>query len=179
MWHLDKDVCVYELKGHSQNVLCILALSNGLVVTGSGDGAIKIWENGKEIHNITAHSCKYLRIFIDYLRIACVRSLKELPGIGFISSSNDGTVKTWTLQGDCIGQIQAHNTLVYSVDTTSSGEFLTASEDKTVKVWSGDSLIQTIEHPGCVWQVVVLPNGDIAVSSLTRDMVTMSKDCLF
>lgn len=115
-----------------------------------------------------------------------MRSLKELPNIGFVSASNDGTVKTWTLHGDCIAQIQAHNTLVYSVELTPSGEMLTASEDKTVKVWNNGSLIQTIEHPGCVWQVVALPNGDIAVGVLFSDcfvlLNTFSQsftDCLF
>ncbi|KAF0972678.1 hypothetical protein FDP41_008927 [Naegleria fowleri] len=151
-WNLGNDVPVYELKGHQQNVLCTLAVSNGLIITGSGDGSIKFWENGKNIRTIdAAHS-------------SCVRSLKELPNIGFVSASNDGTVKTWTLHGDCIAQIQAHNTLVYSVELTPSGEMLTASEDKTVKVWNNGSLIQTIEHPGCVWQVVALPNGDIATA---------------
>lgn len=60
-WNLGNDVPVYELKGHQQNVLCTLAVSNGLIITGSGDGSIKFWENGKNIRTIdAAHSCKCL-----------------------------------------------------------------------------------------------------------------------
>lgn len=54
MWHAGK--CIHELKGHQQNVLCVLAASNGDIITGSGDGSIKIWRNGKEIKNIAAHT---------------------------------------------------------------------------------------------------------------------------
>lgn len=36
------------------------------------------------------------------------------------------------------------------------------SEDNTVRLWraSGECL-QTIEHPGCVWDVTFLDNGDV------------------
>ncbi|KAL9646959.1 hypothetical protein ABK040_013817 [Willaertia magna] len=153
VWNLERDNPVVSLLGHNQNVLCVLGLS-GNIITGSGDGSIKIWDNaGKEIKDIpAAHQ-------------SCVRSLCELPNIGFLSVSNDGVCKTWTLQGDCIHEFHAHNNLIYSVDIHPvTGEILTASEDKTVKVWKDGVLQQTIEHPGCVWQVVILPNGDIATA---------------
>jgi phospholipase A-2-activating protein len=144
--------CVNVLEGHTTNVLCVLFLSNGDIVTGSGDGTIKIWDQtGTEVKSITAST-------------TCVRGLCEYPGIGFLSVANDGMLKTWTLQGYCVHEQPIHSNLVYSVIVTKAGEIVTASEDKTVKVWKNAELVQTIEHPACVWQVVELPNGDIATA---------------
>jgi len=142
--------CAHTLQGHTTNVLCVLSLSNGYIVTGCGDGTVKIWdgETGGEIKNIVAST-------------TCVRGLAELPGVGFLTVANDGNLKTWTLQGDCVHEIPAHSNLVYSVIVTPSGEIVTASEDRTVKVWRDGNLVQTIEHPACVWKVAVLSNGDL------------------
>ncbi|KAL0480223.1 phospholipase A-2-activating protein [Acrasis kona] len=149
IWH--SGTCVNELKGHEQNVLCAMVSSTGDVVTGSGDGSIKVWRDGKEVKNIPA------------AHTAPVRSLTELPGVGFISTSNDCILKIWT-QGECVHQFPAHDNLVYSCAIIGPNEIATASEDKTVRIWRDYSLVQTIEHPGCVWKVIALPNGDIATA---------------
>jgi len=149
IWH--SGTCVHELKGHQQNVLCVMVASNGDIVTGSGDGSIKMWRDGKEIKNI------------EHAHTAPVRSLTELPGMGFISTSNDCILKIWT-QGECVHQFAAHDNLVYSCAVLGPNEIATASEDKTVRIWRDYNLVQTIEHPGCVWKVIALPNGDIATA---------------
>jgi phospholipase A-2-activating protein len=49
--------CIHELKGHEGNILCVIAASNGDIITGSGDGSIRIWRDGKEFKAIkSAHS---------------------------------------------------------------------------------------------------------------------------
>jgi phospholipase A-2-activating protein len=145
--------CVHVLKGHKNNVLCVLSLSNGCFATGCGDGTVKLWDaqTGNEIKSIVAST-------------TCVRGLLEMPGIGFLTVANDGMLKTWTLQGDCVFEIQAHTNLVYSLVLTKSGEIVTSSEDKTVKIWKDGQLVQTIEHPACVWKVALLDNGDLATA---------------
>ena len=44
-----------------------------------------------------------------------VRSLALVSGIGFLSASNDGTVRMWELAGTCLQVLQASESFVYSV----------------------------------------------------------------
>ena len=37
-----------------------------------------------------------------------VRDLALLPGVGFLSASNDGSVRAWELGGDCLKVLGGH-----------------------------------------------------------------------
>jgi len=163
--------CVQTLKGHQMNVLCLLSLMprHPMLVSGCGDGSMKLWVCDNPNMSDTIGAFRELKTVMG--STTCVRGFAELPGIGFLSVSNDGLMKTWTLQGENIQEINAHNNLTYSVTVSSRSEsggggslIYTASEDKTVKVWKNGELMQTIEHPACVWKVVELDNGDIATA---------------
>jgi len=86
---------LFELKGHKAAVWAVIALSNGdmvtgslslrrlllcirrsLVLSGSGDRTVKIWRNGQCINTLTNHQDS-------------VRGLADVPGVGFLSASND------------------------------------------------------------------------------------------
>eukprot|EP01027_Heterolobosea_sp_BB2_P003327 GEZU01005056.1.p1 GENE.GEZU01005056.1~~GEZU01005056.1.p1 ORF type:complete len:827 (+),score=228.62 GEZU01005056.1:93-2573(+) len=157
--------CVHVLKGHTANVLCVLGLSNGDILTGSGDRTIKRWRDGKEVQTISGHSDG-------------VRGLAEVPGIGFISASNDTTLRLWSYNGECLQEFHGHTNQVYSVCVLAVGEYASGSEDKTLKIWKDGECVQTIAHPGCVWDVKQLPNGDIisACSDRKARIFTRSKD---
>lgn len=136
------------LKGHTQNVLCVLALENGDVITGSADKTIKKWRNGQEVQILCRHN-------------DIIRSLAFLPGIGIVSCSNDGEVRITSLDGQLVQQIMAHDHIIYNICVLPTGEIATASEDKTIKIFKDGKCVQTIPHPGNVWDVKPLPNGDI------------------
>ncbi|XP_020250062.1 phospholipase A-2-activating protein [Asparagus officinalis] len=57
-----------------------------------------------------------------------------------------------------------HTSLVYSVDAHSSGLVASGSEDRFLKIWKDGLCIQSIEHPGCVWDAKFLKNGDIVTA---------------
>ena len=92
-----------------------------------------------------------------------VRALALLPGIGFLSASNDGTVRMWELGGTCLHVLQAGSSFIYSVAVLPSGEWVTTSEDRNLCVWAsgGGECVQSITHPSGVWSCAALPNGDI------------------
>ena len=149
MW---KDgACVRVLKGHEAALWTVLPLDemDGETLTGSGDRTIKRWSGEDCTHTYTGHS-------------DVVRSLAYVSGIGFLSASNDGTVRLWELSGSCLSVFAASETFVYSVSVLPSGEYLTCSEDRTLRVWSqsGD-LVQSSTHPSTVWAAKALGNGDL------------------
>ena len=92
-----------------------------------------------------------------------VRSLALVSGIGFVSASNDGTVRLWELSGACLHILSASQSFIYDVKILPSGEWMTASEDRTIKVWQagGGECVQAMTHPSSVWSCAALPNGDV------------------
>jgi phospholipase A-2-activating protein len=145
LWRDGEAVAV--LSGHEGAVWAVLDLGTS-VVTGSGDKTIKLWRDGVCVKTLASHT-------------DAVRALQPVPGIGFISASNDGTVKLWSSDGDELASYVCHEHYIYSVAVLSSSEFVTCSEDKSLKVFKDGQPVQTIQHPGVVWSVAVLPDGDI------------------
>jgi phospholipase A-2-activating protein len=70
---------------------------------------------------------------------------------GFISVGNDGYLKLFSYEGDIKKNILASISLIYDVTILSTGEIITSSEDKKIKIWRDYKLIQTIEHPNCLF----------------------------
>ena len=90
------------LDGH-ENSCCVLGLPNGTVVTGSSghqqnnqhvDFQLRIWRDGSVVKTMKDH-------------LGPIKDLSLLSdGAGFVSCSNDGTVRVWDIDGnalDCIG----------------------------------------------------------------------------
>jgi len=89
IWDTNTGKCTATLEGH-QHAVSVLSLPNGIVITGSQDKSIRLWYKGqqqKEIPN--AHD-------------DIIRAFSEVPGYGFVSCSNDETVKLWSTDGDLL-----------------------------------------------------------------------------
>lgn len=88
-------VCIHTLVGHEAAVWSVLPLEDGsgLVLTASADRTIKLWQADACLKTFTGHS-------------DVVRTLAEVPGVGFLSGSNDGTARLWELSGECLRIIQ-------------------------------------------------------------------------
>ena len=90
-----------------------------------------------------------------YNEIKCFRAHKN--GVSSIiycqergviaSGGNDAYIRLWTCDGEAIKAIPAHNYTIYSLISLSNDLFLSASRDKSIKVWSGfyDQVIQKID----------------------------------
>lgn len=96
-----------------------------------------------------------------------VRALCRLPanssGAHFASAGNDSIIRLWRLDGSEVAQLHGHENFVYSLAALSSGELVSSSEDRTLRVWRDNQCVQTITHPAIsVWSIAVCAeNGDI------------------
>jgi phospholipase A-2-activating protein len=170
LWKVDKGMAEMsgsqaQLNDHEGPVLCCCVASTSVVnadesllATGSGDCTLRLWT--VETGNLGASRCE--KVFRGHTDT--VRSVAYIPSVGLlVSGSHDTSVKIWTLDGDCVQSLEGHEALVYSVNASPDGSLIASgSEDKTVKVWNlGGECVQTIPHPGCVWAVAFLQNGDL------------------
>ncbi|KAG7396705.1 hypothetical protein PHYBOEH_001873 [Phytophthora boehmeriae] len=166
VWDLSTQQCVQVLPGH-ENGVCVLGLPDGSVVTGStgqqvgntvADFKLRFWS--KESFTLT-------KTMTDHQ--GPIRQLSLVPDIGFVSCSNDGSIKLHTLDGTVVASMEhplnaeGKPGFVLGVCVLGNGFIVSASEDCTARVWSPEgSLVQTVEHPGGLWCVTALPNGDFA-----------------
>jgi len=76
------------------------------------------------------------------------------------------SVRVWSVGGDLLQELYGHTAFVYGVDVLETGEIVSSSEDRTVRIWRDGQCLQTIAHPAIsVWCVRGLPNGDIVSGS--------------
>lgn len=189
VWSLETQQCLHVLSGH-ENGVCVLGLPDGSLVTGStgqqvgntvADFKLRFW--AKETFALT-------KTLADHQ--GPIRQLVLVPDIGFVSCSNDGSIKLRTLDGAVVASMEhplnaeGKPGFVLGVAVLSNGFVVSASEDCTARVWSPEgALLQTVEHPGGLWCVTALPNGDFAtgcddkvVRVFTHDAVRVDADAM-
>ena len=164
IWDTATGQCQNVLEGH-QHAVAVLALPNGIVITGSQDKSIRLWYKGqqqKEIAN--AHD-------------DIIRGFAEVPGLGFASCSNDETVKLWTIDGAPLQTFKGHNGFVFAISTLVTGEIVSGGDDCTVKVWSSDgSCKQTIQLPRTVWTMTQNAMGDLLIGTEDYKIRSFTRD---
>ncbi|PKA57051.1 Dynein assembly factor with WDR repeat domains 1 [Apostasia shenzhenica] len=148
-WRKGREVDFWE--AHKVPIQAVIRLPSGEIATGSSDSTIKLWRGKNCQHTLADHT-------------DTVRGLAVMPGLGLLSASHDSSVRLWALTGQVLMEMNGHASLVYSVDAHSSGLVASGSEDCTLKIWRDGVCVQSIEHPGCVWDVKFLENGDVVTA---------------
>ncbi|ELT98127.1 hypothetical protein CAPTEDRAFT_160241 [Capitella teleta] len=146
---------VMELKGHEAAVWAVGIMPEmGLMLTGSADKTIKMWKAGRCEKTFVGHT-------------DCVRGLAIVSTVQFLSCSNDGSIRLWSMDGSCLNEFYGHSNFVYSLAVFPNGtNFVSTSEDRTLKIWENGECKQTIAHPTqSVWTCCILPNGDIVTGA--------------
>ncbi|KAH8498353.1 hypothetical protein H0E87_017317 [Populus deltoides] len=146
-----KGQLVENWEAHKSAIQAIIKLPSGELVTGSTDTTLKLWKGTTCLHTFAGHS-------------DTVRGLAEMHGLGILSASHDGSIRLWALTGEVLMEMVGHASIVYSVDSHVSGLIVSGSEDCSAKIWKDGACVQSIEHPGCVWDVKFLENGDIVTA---------------
>ncbi|GFQ03817.1 phospholipase a-2-activating protein [Phtheirospermum japonicum] len=148
-WRGGQVVEVWE--GHKSAIQAIVKLPSGEFVTGSSDMTLKLWKGKTCVHTFRGHT-------------DTVRGVAAMPNLGILSASHDGSIRLWALSGELLMEMAGHTSIVYSVDAHMSGLIVSGSEDCSAKIWRDGVCVQSIEHPGCVWDAKFLENGDIATA---------------
>uniref|UniRef100_A0A6M2EAG1 Phospholipase A-2-activating protein n=1 Tax=Populus davidiana TaxID=266767 RepID=A0A6M2EAG1_9ROSI len=146
-----KGELVENWEAHKSAIQAVIKLPSGELVTGSTDTTLKLWKGKTCLHTFAGHS-------------DTVRGLAEMHGLGILSASHDGSIRLWALTGEVLMEMVGHASIVYSVDSHVSGLIVSGSEDCSAKIWKDGACVQSIEHPGCVWDVKFLENGDIVTA---------------
>jgi F-box/WD-40 domain protein MET30 len=120
----------YSIKnfgGHTDGVLCCQYDNNNLLMTGSYDTTVKIWntDTGQLIRTLTGHKMGIKSLIFDDQKL--------------ITAGLDSTIKVWNWRtGECISSYTGHREGVISVDFLDK-LIVSGSADKTIKVWHVDT----------------------------------------
>ncbi|KAF2663658.1 polyubiquitin binding protein-like protein [Microthyrium microscopicum] len=160
IWRVGKWDEPVRLVGHESAVWDVLAYDDNTIVTASADKYLRVFNStGKLLRRFQASE-------------DVVRALVKLPpghssGAQFASAGNDNRIHFWTLEGVQMGGLVGHENYIYSLDILPTGELVSSSEDRTVRIWQNDKCIQTITHPAIsVWSAAVCTeNGDIVTGA--------------
>jgi phospholipase A-2-activating protein len=124
------DTVAATLAGHEAAVWSVAVTPDSLVLTGSADRTIKMWQsNGYEpglAHSVVTDAewrsrpgepyaaCRLcVRTFPGHTD--CVRALVIAPELGFASAGNDCTVRMWAYSGECLAVLNGHEGFVYAL----------------------------------------------------------------
>ncbi|KAF7840914.1 phospholipase A-2-activating protein [Senna tora] len=166
VWDLKTGEKVQTLRGHQLQVTGI-ALDDGDIVSCSVDCNLKRWRNGQPVENWEAHKAAIqavIKLPSGELVTDTVRGLALMSDLGILSASHDGSLRLWAVSGEVLMEMVGHTAIVYSVDSHASGLIVSGSEDRYAKIWKDGVCVQSIEHPGCVWDAKFLENGDIVTA---------------
>lgn len=148
--------CIQTLTGHEGAVLSLLLLPSGDLLSGGGDTTIRVWHGMPGNMHCTA----IIKAHSDSVRGLAL--FEEIHAV--VSASHDMTLKIWTMSCESIAELVGHTAIVYCA--ASHGSVIgSGSEDDTVKLWHADGIcLQTIEHPGNIWSLCFLENGDLVTA---------------
>ena len=167
------DICIDTLEGH-ENTVSVAGMDDGGIVTVSAGVAqgnaiknhsVRLWSFDEQSQKATMVNC----ITEDHdgpIRDVCYDPASK----SIYTCSNDGTVKIRSRDG------VAHTTLAYPksdppmllsvcIVRNRNTYVAAAGEDGNLILWNlGSNQTQIVPHPGCVWDVLPLSNGDLGTA---------------
>ena len=144
--------------GHRGRVVALAETPDGLLISGSWDSTIKIWDS-------TTGAC--LRVLKGHKKEVTCLALMQNGCI--VSGSLDKTLRIWDpATGECLHVLKGHRAIIDCVAILQDGCVVSGSYDKTLRIWdpaTGDCLYVLKGHENVVTCLAVLPNGNIVSGS--------------
>lgn len=164
-WEAELELPGPDPSDKQRAIWAVLAYSNTIVITGSADHVIR----GYTLQGSRTGGELQAGVVIrtpDVVR-ALSRVRKHPTGAKIASAGNDFLIRLWQFNGAEVGMLHGHESFIYALDSLPTGELVSSSEDRTVRIWKGLSCIQTISHPALsIWSVSVCQQtGDFATGA--------------
>ena len=122
-----KNILERHESGINAMIICLLELDNGMLIMGSEDETISIWD--KEFENQ-----EYLKGHKHSVRTLC-----QIDDNYFASGSFDNTIKIWNLkEKKCVQTLEGHKSNVICVIKYDDKKLISCSLDNTIKIWEKD-----------------------------------------
>jgi WD40 repeat protein len=168
------------LEGHTDIVTCtVFSSDNKLIITGSNDRNIKIW-------NVTSFQCisTLSTPFIIWEgQITSIHISNDNTKI--ISGSKDRIVRLWDVNINEASKLLSnrHNDIISCVQFSIDGKLIASSSyDNSIKIWNCESglCINTIKrHNDCITSIVFSNDGlKILSSSLDKTIILFDNDAV-
>lgn len=126
VWNIETGQCLKTLEGHTAYVLAIKQLFDGRLISCSLDCTIKIW-------NIDSGSCDVTLKCGQY--VGCLAELSDgrlVAGIG-----ESGLIRVWNISDlQCVLEKKIHTNGVTGLIALLNGSVISASWDRTLKLWN-------------------------------------------
>lgn len=120
-----------------------------MIASGSWDQTVRIWKDNKSLLVLLGHE-------------AAIWSVHFINDF-IVTASADKSIKIWEkTKGECIKTIKGHTDVVRDIAVINSYEFLTCSNDATVRKWNidGQSLGVFYGHENFIYSISVLPTAN-------------------
>jgi len=156
VWNAD-GICIQQLEGHHNSVLCFAKLTDELFLSGSRDKSIRAWQN---------RDGQFCEVSKYYFHEALVLSLCRIDDQTFASSGGDGLIHIATLSGQILHTLRDHTDWVWNVIRLEKTLLASCSEDKTVKIWDyvTEQCLATFEESSPIHCLVSSPSGEWLIS---------------
>lgn len=165
-WEVELELIGPDANDKHRAIWDVLAYSNTIILTGSADHVIRGYslENKREKEGELQPGV--LIRTSDVVRALC-RVRKHPSGAHIASAGNDFMIRLWQFNSSEVGVLHGHDSFIYALDSLPTGELVSSSEDRTVRIWKGTSCVQTITHPALsIWSVSVCQKtGDFATGA--------------
>ncbi|HAZ46299.1 MAG TPA: hypothetical protein DDW76_03870 [Cyanobacteria bacterium UBA11369] len=173
LWHLGSGKVQRTLKGHGWDVRSVTFSSDGqILVSGSMDGAIMIWDwrTGERLRTLNRPTdlVGSMVAWFDS-SIGAIWSVAISPdGQTIASGGSQQPIGLWnTASGKPVRILTEHSGRVYAVAFSPDGTTLASGgEDNTIRIWNFHTgeLLQTLRHLGPVMSVAFSLDGQTLVS---------------
>ncbi|KAJ3708827.1 hypothetical protein LUZ61_012532 [Rhynchospora tenuis] len=139
-WLIQSGKLVNTMCAHKGAVINALAMGSGIVISGSNDGTIKVWE--REPHctkRKVRHSLK--RLYFPKVAVNAVVYGIEGSSMGLLyAGSSDGLVRCWKKSDNYMPEVMRYHQGAVSCLALTSGQFVfSGSTDTTICVWQRDN----------------------------------------